>query len=196
MKYIGIIYGPLSALSIILLTESFWWLRVSNYSTELALLWGIVWLATEIVWLVYLQGRVPRLLSHLRWGPFVVLFVALTVVTAFDQLNLLYSRHQLRQYIYYGAEYPSPMSNLLLYNNYRGWCGNGGVDVLYNNYIDTTREGFESEDPAIRKRALETAIYLSLGSTDDRFLWLIDKARFDFDPTVQAIARNHRLTYR
>ena len=196
MKYIGIICGPLSALSIILLTESFWWLRVSNYSSELALLWGIVWLATEIVWLVYLQGRVPKLLSHLRWGPSVVLIVALTVVVAFDQLNLLYSRHRLRQYIYYGAEYPSPMSNLLLYNNYRGWCGNGGSDVLYNNYIDTTLEGFDSEDPAIRKRALETAIYLSFGSTADQFYWLIDKARFDIDPTVQALARNHRVTYR
>jgi hypothetical protein len=88
------------------------------------------------------------------------------------------------------------MSNLLLYNNYRGWCGNGGSDVLYNNYIDTTLEGFDSEDPAIRKRALETAIYLSFGSTDDQFYWLIDKARFDIDPTVQALARNHRVTYR
>jgi hypothetical protein len=196
MKYLrSILSGPISALSIVILSTPFWWLRFEDVSLLVAIGWTIGWAIFEIVWVIRKQSSTPRLLTHLRWGPVAVLLIFIGVVVSYDNIRIYQSKQAIKNYIYYGSDSDSEFDDLRLHTEYRGWCGNGTVEAYYETYIDTALEGFESESPAVRLRALRFAHSLSFGSFDDRYRRLIDRAFFDSDLTVARLAHGYRAQY-
>jgi hypothetical protein len=192
MKYVKLVAGPVSALSITALASPFWWLRMSDEPYYFAIGWTVVWLIVEVIFILRKQTTPSRLLTHLRWGPIAVMLIALSTVLTFDQVKTYLSKHQISQYVYYGLPGMEITGRLDLYSNYRGWCGNGMAYAVYDTYIDTATEGFDSSDPAVRLRALKVSHEISSWDRDQRFDRLLDKALEDVDPTVQALAFEYK----
>jgi len=188
MKYIRLVAGPVSALSIIALASPFWWLRISDEPYYVAIGWTMVWLMVEVVFILRRQSTPSRLLTHLRWGPIAVMLIAISTVVTFDQVKTYRSKHQISQYVYYGLPGEEIAGKLDLYSNYRGWCGNGMFYAIYDTYIDTAAEGFDSSDPAVRLRSLKVSHEISTLDHDQRFDRLLNRAVEDDDPVVQALA--------
>jgi hypothetical protein len=193
MKYFRIIFsGPLSALSIVILSAPFWRLRVEDEALLLAIGWTIAWAIFEIIWLIRKQSPSPRLLTHLRWGPAAVLLIFIGVVVSYDKIQIYQSKQTIRNYVYSGSYSDSEFEELSLYNNYRGWCGNGAFAVYHENYIDTALEGFKSDSPAVRLRALKASHKVSSLEFDERYTRLIHEALLDSDPEVASLAFQYK----
>ena len=194
-RFRSIFSGPISALSIVILSTPFWRLRVEDETLVIAIGWTMAWAIFEIIWLLRRQSSNPRLLTHLRWGPAAVLLICIGVVASYDNIRIYQSRQAIKNYIHYGSYSDSEFEELRLYNDYRGWCGNGGVAAYYENYIDSGIEGFQSDSPAVRLRALKFSHRLSFGSTDDRYDKLIDRALTDSDLAVANLACDYKFGF-
>lgn len=184
-----------SAIKVILIVSSayvfplaasiFWQLNFTN----LFLLWLTAWISVEIA-AICSGGRSYRLLRHLRYGPLTTfLFFSVSVLT-YDQAMIVYSKWQIRQYVYAAGPDALP-PRLKLHTDYRGWCGNGFFASIYSEYGPIAAEGFESSDPAVRARSLRASyeVYDSInGSMDGPFPDLVRRANRDLDPSVRMIA--------
>ncbi len=193
MKYLRSIFsGPISALSIVILSTPFWRLRVEDEALLLAIGWTTAWAIFEIIWLLRKRSATPRLLTHLRWGPAAVLLIFIGVVLSYDNIQIYQSRQVMKNYIYYGSYSDSEFEELPLYNNYRGFCGNGALALYYQNYIDTALEGFKSDSPIVRLRALKASHNVSSWEFDERYTRLLGEALVDSDLDVAELACEYR----
>ena len=196
MKYLRSIFsGPLSALSIVVLACPFWWVPFAGLSVFLVPAWTLVWLVFEVVWIVRGQSSTPRLLTHLRWGPLVTLLIFMGVTLAYDTIRIHQSKRAISNYVYYGSDNGSELQKLELHSDYRGWCGNGLFSSYYEHYVDSAREGFQSESPSVRMRALKASHYLAFQYSDERYTELIQAALSDSDPAIRTLACSYTSPY-
>lgn len=193
--FLRITAGFLSAYAFVLFGSIFWWLHISeNFWVTILGGWLAAWVILETITIWRKQISFPRLLTHLRYAPIATFIFFLVTVLAYDEAMILHSKWSIRQYMYSNAS-PELTPSLELYNNHRGWCGNGYSAAIYALYADTAVEGFESSDPAIRARSLRASIevYDWLNGVDDGpFPKLIEKADNDPDPMVRKIAADFR----
>ena len=153
-------------------------------------LWMASWAFLEFRSFRRSGQRVPRLLTHLRYGPIVILVFSIAMITAFDFMLIQYSRWEIVRYIHSDSpvnERPS----LNLYNNYRHWCGNGIAARRYHLYGDTPVAYIDAPDPATRARALQASIFVYdwiNQPNDGPAIDALTKASMDPDPMVRELA--------
>ena len=156
--------------------------------------WLVVWLLCELI--VYRRGSSGKrslLLLHLRYAPLAIYVFFLISRLPAEQLMIEHSRWQITRYVYSDAP-PQVDPKFELYNDYKGWCGNGFAAHEYWLYGETAAAGFESDDPNVRARALQASwvVYDWLNQTSDGpFVRVLRKARVDPDPLVRKLAADH-----
>jgi hypothetical protein len=153
--------------------------------------WLVVWLLCELI--VYRRGpdgKRSLLLSHLRYAPLAVYGFYLIWLLPSEGLVIEYSRWQITRYVY-GSAPPQVNPTFDLYNDYKGWCGNGFAAREYWLYGETAAAGFESDDPQVRARSLQASwvAYDWINEPGDGpFVEVLRKARVDPDPLVRQLA--------
>ena len=189
-----ILSGPLSALSIFVISAPFWWVPFAGLSIFLVPVWVILWMIFELIWIHRGQPSPPRILTHLRWGPLLTLLMFIAVTLSYDTIRIHQSRQDLKNYIYYGSN-EAELPRLELHTDYRGWCGNGAFAADYANYIDTAVEGFQSESSEVRMRALKVGHDLAFQTSDERYEGMIRAALNDDDAAVRELACSYIYTH-
>ena len=101
--------------------------------------------------------RLPKTMSHLRYGPAAVMSVFVVAVIVFDATMIELSRYRIKSYVYNGSSVVTEPDLDLLHNNDRGWCGNGLAATYENLYYPTASAGLDDPDPAVRARAFLAA---------------------------------------
>ncbi|HEY0098313.1 MAG TPA: hypothetical protein VGB76_05100 [Pyrinomonadaceae bacterium] len=156
--------------------------------------WLAVWLWCELV--VYRRGAGGKrslLLLHLRYAPLATCAFYLIWLPPSEQLMIEHSRWQITRYIYSDAP-PEVSPTFDLYNDYKGWCGNGYAAHEYWLYGETAAARFESDDPRVRARAFQATrlvydwVNLPPNGVFDEVL---RRARVDPDPLVRRLAAEH-----
>lgn len=171
-----------------------WYERLTTVLRVVAgLLWVAAWILLETQSLGRSARRHARLLSHLRYGPAAVLLLSVGAVVATDQLAIQYSRWQIVRYIHSDTP-PLEEPSFHLYNDDRGWCGNGLAAREYELYGATPAAYYEDPDPAVRARAVHASVrvYDWLNQPGGGPAWdVLTKAKSDPDPLVREIAADH-----
>lgn len=156
--------------------------------------WLVVWLLCELI--VYRRGACGKrslLLLHLRYAPLAIYVFFLIWLMPSEQLMIEYSRRQITRYVYSDAP-PQIEPEFELYNDYKGWCGNGFTAHKYSLYGHTAAAGFKSDDPQVRARAFQATrlAYDWLNEPAEcPFIEVLRKARVDPDPLVRKLAADH-----
>ena len=130
-----------------------------NIKVVTVVLWMALWAFLEIRSRRRFTRPVPKLLTHLRYGPIAILVLSITAILATDFLLIQYSRWQLIRYIHSDASITERPS-FRLHNTYRGWCGNGSSANEYLLYGHTAVAYIHDADPATRARALQASMYV------------------------------------
>lgn len=170
------------------------WFWYDDLAFKIRVITGVLWMA---LW-AFLEIRsfrriglpIPKLLTHLRYGPIAILVFSIATILASDVLLIQYSRWQIVRYIHSDAPVTERPS-LKLHNNYRGWCGNGMPANEYDLYGDTPAAYIDDPDPATRARALQASmdVYDWLNQPNDGpSIDVLKKAAADPDPMVRDIA--------
>lgn len=157
------------------------------------LFWVVAWMSLEALALKRSARQRPRLLSHLCYGPVAVLLLSVAAVPATDQALIEYSRWQIVRYIHSDAP-PRAEPSFELYNDDRGFCGNGMAARKYALYGATPAAYYDDPDPAVRARAVQASarVYDWINSPGDGPAWdVLMKARDDPDPLVREAAAEH-----
>lgn len=158
--------------------------------------WLVVWLLCELIdYRRGAGGKRSLLLLHLRYAPLATYVFFLIWLAPSEQLMIEHSRGQITRYVYSDAT-PYLEPDLELYNNYKGWCGNGFAAHEYQLYGETAAAGFESDDPHVRARAFQASrvAYDWLNQpADGPFIEVLRQARVDPDPLVRKLAADHCL---
>lgn len=196
LKILGkLILGFFAAYTLVLIIRLLWWTGIPEIFWLVFLaIWLAALIALESIWLWRKRNLFPRLLTHLRYAPFFILLFSILATIAFDQAMILYSKHQLHQYVY-GTSSPEEKPDFKLHNDYRGWCGNGYPAREYWLYNEVAAGGFESSDAAVRARSLRASIEIYdwlNGVQDGAFPSVIKRAQNDKDPLVRKIAFEFR----
>ena len=164
-----------------------------NIKVVTVVLWMALWAFLEIRSRRRFTRAVPKLLTHLRYGPIAILVLSITAILATDFLLIQYSRWQLIRYIHSDASVAERPS-LRLHNTYRGWCGNGSSANEYLLYGDTAAAYIDDADPATRARAVQASMYvydwLNIPH-DGPSIDALKKAIEDPDPMVRDIAAQY-----
>jgi hypothetical protein len=156
--------------------------------------WLAVWLLCELI--AYRRGSGGKpvlLLAHLRYAPLATCGFFLIWLIPSEQLVIEHSRGQITRYVYSDAP-PQVEPKFELYNDYKGWCGNGFAAHEYWLYGETAAAGFESDDPHVRARAFQASriVYDWINQAPDGpFMKVLHKARVDPDPLVRKLAADH-----
>jgi hypothetical protein len=135
----------------------------------------------------------PKILTYLRYFPIVSFIICIFVVLTYDNLMIWHSKAKLRNYIrndFYGQTCDVIFSQHILYNNYRGYCGNAAEDMFYSAYGETVIEEFNSSDPKVRLAALKL-IDLFPYYCDSAYITLLNKAKNDDSLEVREIAQKY-----
>ena len=172
----------------------FWYEALAfNIKVVTVVLWMALWAFLEIRSRRRFIRPVPKLLTHLRYGPIAILVLSSTAILATDFLLIQYSRWQLVRYIHSDASVTERPS-FRLHNNDRGWCGNGFAANEYYLYGDTPAAYIDDADPATRARALQASMYvydwLNIPH-DGPSIDALKKATEDPDPMVRDIAAQY-----
>lgn len=157
-------------------------------------LWMTAWAFLEIRSFRRPGRRIPRLLTHLRYGPIVILVFSIATILASDLFLIQYSRWEIVRYIHSDAP-ANERPSLKLHNNYRGWCGNGMTANRYDLYGDTAVAYIDAPDAATRARALQASMYVYdwINQPDDGpSIDALKKALTDPDPMVREVAAQFR----
>lgn len=172
------------------------WLAVLGF-------WLIALIYFEVIWLRHKQKPFPRLLTHLRFAPIVVLFtfISITVLfnptgrddlSYFDALLVQHSKNKIRAYVY-GNIPPEQEVWLDLYNDIRGGCLNRMIARETELYRETAREGSSNYEAAVRARSLRIRLQIR-----DYSYITVQEAEKDSDEIVRRIAlplRNMRQSH-
>jgi len=94
-----------------------------------------------------------RLLTHLRYGAVVVIFLYIVVLLIFDVAMIQVSKYKISSYVFQSSMSLSK-PDFYLHNDYRGWCGNGISAREEDLYFDTAASGHSESDPYVRARSL------------------------------------------
>lgn len=156
--------------------------------------WLAAWLLCELI--VYRRGQSGKrslLLLHLRYAPLATYAFYLIWLLPSEQLLIEHSRWQITRYVYSDAP-PEIDPKFELYNDYKGWCGNGFAAHEYGLYGETAAAGFESDDPNVRARAFQ-ATWIAYDwinhPASGPFVEVLRKARVDPDPLVRRVVAAH-----
>jgi hypothetical protein len=155
--------------------------------------WLVAWLLCELIVYRRSDGKRSLPLLHLRYAPLAVYAFYLICLVPSEQLIIEYSRWQITRYVYSDAP-PQAEPKFDLYNNYKGWCGNGFAAHEYWLYGETAAAGFESDDPYVRARAFKASwlVYDWINDPPDGpFVEVLRKARVDPDPLVRKLVADH-----
>ncbi len=162
----------------------------ANVRAVTIVLWMILWGFLEIRSLKRLDWPIPKLLTHLRYGPVAILVFSVATILASDFLLIQYSRWQIVRYIHSEAPVTeTPSFNL--HNNYRGWCGNGFSATEYDLYGETPAAYIDDPDPATRARALQASKSVYDWINQPKYgpsIAALEKAAWDPDPMVRDVA--------
>src|SRR5262249_3927956 len=126
---------------------SFW-----KLSKELWLFWFCSWIAIWILFEIISQYRkrksLQSLLLHFRFGPLASFLLFIPILFVNDFILIQYSKIQITQYVFSNAD-PQQKPNLILHNDYRGFCGNAYDEHNYWLYGEVAAKGFENPDPKV-----------------------------------------------
>ena len=164
-----------------------------NVQLVTAGLWITTWGLLELVGLRRVGQPTPKLLTHLRYGPIAILLLSIATIVASDQFLIQYSRWELVSWIQSDVAV-SEQPAFTLYNNDRGWCGNGMSATRYYLYGKTPAAYIDDPDPATRARALQASMYVYDWLNhphDGPSITALQKATTDPDPTVRDIAAKY-----
>jgi hypothetical protein len=164
------------------------------FSTLLFVGWLAVWFLCELAARRRSSASRSRWVSHLRYAPLAIACFSVAFVLLTDGIGIQYSRWQISRYVYGNASPHDSMPTLELYNDYRGFCGNGMAGHEYWLYGETAAAGLESDDPRVRARALRAtaSVYDWLNnSRDGRFMEILIEAGRDPDPLVRELAAKY-----
>ena len=174
------------------------WIWFNDLAFKVRIVTAVLWMATWAFLELRSANRVglptPKLLTHLRYGPIAILVLSVVTILASDQFLIQYSRWQLVRWIHSDVPVTEKLP-LNLYNNYRGWCGNGWSANEYYLYGDTPAPYIDDPDPATRARALQASMYVYdwvNEPNDGPSIAALKKATTDSDPTVRDIAAKFR----
>ena len=191
---IVLLYMPSQAYLLYLISPGLDWFWFDDFAFKIRLITGALWMALWAFLEFRIFGRssqpVPKLLTHVRYGPIAILVFSIATIAVNDVLLTQYSRWEIVRYIHSDAraiERPS----LKLHNNYRGWCGNGMAANKYDLYGDTPAAYINAPDPATRARALQASMYVYdwvNHPNDGPSIEVLKKAAADPDPLVREIA--------
>ena len=176
--------------------EQWYWYEALGFKIRviIAMLWMVLWALLEIRSFRRYTRPAPKLLTHLRYGPIAVLVLSVAAILASDFFLIQYSRWRIVRYINSDAAV-NELPSLRLYNNDRGWCGNGMAATEYALYGSTPAAYIDDPDPATRARALQASMYVYDWLNQPRTGPSIDalnKAAADPDPMVREIAARYR----
>jgi hypothetical protein len=177
------------------------WLWYDLLGFKIRMVTSVIWMA---VW-AFLEIRtdrrsglpVPRLLTHLRYGPVAIMALSIAMILAFDSMLIQYSRWQIVRYVHSDAPV-SEWPTLRLHNNDRGFCGNGMAANEYALYGDTAAASFDDPNPATRARALQASMYVYdwiNHPNDGPAIVVLNKAVSDPDPMVRDIAARYSAEF-
>ena len=175
--------------------EQWYWYEALGFKIRvvIAVLWMALWALLELRSFRRYTRPAPKLLTHLRYGPIAVLVLSVVAIFASDFALIQYSRWRIVHYIYSDAAV-TEMPSLRLYNNDRGWCGNGIASTEYALYGDTPAAYIDDPDPATRARALQAAMYVYDWINqpgDGPSIYALRKAAADPDPMVREVAARY-----
>ena len=156
----------------------------------LGALWMISWAFLETRSGIRPGQRIPRLLTHLRYGPIAIMVFTIATILASDFLLIQYSRWEIVRYIHSDAPATEEPS-FKLHNNYRSWCVNGSGAHQYELYGDTPAAYIDAQDAATRARALQASmkVYDWINMPNDGpSIDALKKAATDPEPMVREIA--------
>jgi hypothetical protein len=151
-------------------------------------LFALVWFEIKAASCVELTRS--RLLKNLRFAPLAVFVSAIAVTLVFDQAMILHSQWKIYSYIH--SNTPLEVEpELHLYNDHRGFCGNGYSARRSSLYFGVAAKEFNNTNPEVRARALQASIetYDWLNGMKDNVLKeMVNSACQDDDSTVRKIA--------
>ncbi|MBI4855116.1 MAG: hypothetical protein HY819_25215 [Acidobacteria bacterium] len=156
-----------------------------------------LWVSVYVLAVFLVKSLTPltsKLLLHLRYAPLMSFVFFLVTMIAYDNLMIECSKYQLRKYIRNSTySYQYPMEHLNLYNNYRGQCGNAAMGYYIWLYGETVIKEFDSSNPEVRLRALQTSIdlYTWEGSCEKPFITLLEKASQDTSLSVKTLVQRY-----
>lgn len=153
--------------------------------------WIASYAALEVTAHFSAQFKYKRLLTNFRYAPVAILLISGFVTIIYDAGMISYSKGQIRNYVFSGSQSIAE-PDFLLYNNYRGWCGNGFSAWENYLYFDTASEGLKDADPYVRARSLLMAREVQdwLNGGDERFDNFLANACSDSDNVVKDAAEN------
>lgn len=168
--------------------------RLNNSPISLQTFLFCLWVSSYVLATFLVKPPASKLLLHLRYAPLMSFAFFLVSVIAYDNLMIECSKYQLRKYICNSAySYQYPIEHLNLYNNYRGQCGNAAMGYYIWLYGETAIKEFDSVNPEVRLRALQTSInlYTWEGSCEKPFIGLLEKASQDTSLPVKTLAQSY-----
>lgn len=178
------------------LTEDYYSIFLKFDTREKVFFWvSVSWITTHIIFEITTHFsknfRYKRLLTNLRYAPIAILVFSGIVVSIYEAGMLARSKQQIRSYIFDDTQF-IVKPDFRLYNNYRGWCGNGAS--AYENYLyfDAASEGVNNVNPNIRARSLlmTEEVRDSINGGDKRFDNFLANACRDSDAIVQNVAED------
>ena len=161
----------------------------------MAVLWMVLWAVLEVRSFRRFTKPAPKLLTHLRYGPIAIFVLSVATIFTYDAMMIQYTRWQLIRWIHSDAAVTETPS-INLYNNDRGWCGNGIAATEYWLYGDTPAAYIDDADPATRARALQASMYVYdwiNQPKDGPSIDALKKAAADPDPMVRDVAAKLRV---
>lgn len=193
------IYKPLFWLAEYINSYDVYYELINKFDHSPVTLWTVLfygWISSYFIFSLYVC-KTSRLLSYLRYAPIVSFIFFLANIFAYDNLMIKYSQQQLRDYIRNSSYvYQYPITQLNLYNNYRGGCGNAAVGYYIWLYGETAIGEFNNVNPEVRLRALQTSIdlYAWEGNCEKPFISLLEKASQDNSLSVRTLAQSYIAT--
>lgn len=162
---------------------------IASVSALLLIGFVLIYAILEITTSVNTRKIAPRILTHFRWGPAMVIFFSSIFLISFDLGMIEYSRFEIRRYLFDGGTSLAEPS-LRLHNDYRHWCGNGASAHENYLYFETAASGRNDPDPYVRSRSLLIAADVQdwINGGDARFADQLRSACGDPHPIVRSTA--------
>lgn len=153
------------------------------------IIWLLTYVLLEFLACRHADFRFSRVLTNFRYAPIAILIFSALIVTVFDFAMIEHSKYQIRTYVFSDSE-KVVRPDFLLFNNDRGWCGNGVAAHENYLYFDTAAEGINRENPYVRARSLLIAAKVRnwINGGDRRFDAFLEESLNDPNPVIRRTA--------